>query len=148
MDTLEIARVCHEVNRAYCQALDDHSQPSWDDAPGWQRQSAVAGVQFHLDNPNATPAASHESWLKQKQEDGWVYGAEKNEEQRTHPCIMPFEGLSTEQQAKDYLFRAVVHALSWHTAGPSVSDTTDEPTEDTGTEREGDAADPPESIQE
>jgi hypothetical protein len=33
--TLEqIARVAHEVNRAYCQALGDQSQPAWEDAAG------------------------------------------------------------------------------------------------------------------
>ena len=25
----DIARVCHEVNRAYCQALGDNSQVEW-----------------------------------------------------------------------------------------------------------------------
>jgi hypothetical protein len=28
-----IARACHEVNRAYCQALGDNSQPAWEDGP-------------------------------------------------------------------------------------------------------------------
>ena len=27
------ARAAHEANRAYCLALGDTSQPSWDDAP-------------------------------------------------------------------------------------------------------------------
>lgn len=35
----QIARVCHEVNRAYCQALGDNSQPTWEEAPQWQRQN-------------------------------------------------------------------------------------------------------------
>lgn len=33
LTALQIAQVCHEVNRAYCQALGDDSQPAWDDAP-------------------------------------------------------------------------------------------------------------------
>ncbi len=40
----QIARVAHEVNRAYCQALGDNSQPAWEDAPQWQRDSAMLGV--------------------------------------------------------------------------------------------------------
>lgn len=28
-----VARICHEVNRAYCEALGDTSQVSWEDAP-------------------------------------------------------------------------------------------------------------------
>ena len=40
MEMDSIARVCHEVNRAYCQALGDDSQPTWEEAPEWQRASA------------------------------------------------------------------------------------------------------------
>jgi hypothetical protein len=36
----QVARVCHEANRAYCQTLGDNSQPAWDDAPEWQKDSA------------------------------------------------------------------------------------------------------------
>ncbi len=43
MDMNQIARVCHEVNKAYCEALGDNSQPTWEDAPEWQRSSARMG---------------------------------------------------------------------------------------------------------
>ena len=111
MQAQDIARVAHEVNRAYCQALGDDSQPAWEDAPEWQRSSAVSGVQFHLDNPAAGPEASHDSWLAQKCAEGWAYGEVKDPEAKTHPCFVPFDELPTAQQAKDYLFRAAVHAL-------------------------------------
>lgn len=50
-----IAKICHEANRAYCQALGDNSQVPWGEAPDWQKQSAVKGVEFHLSNPEAPP---------------------------------------------------------------------------------------------
>ena len=106
-----IARVCHEVNRAYCQALGDYSQSEWEDAPDWQKESAINGVQFHINNPDAGPEASHENWMAEKLAASWVYGEEKDEAKRTHPCLVPFSELPTEQQAKDFIFRAVVHAL-------------------------------------
>ena len=53
-----IARVCHEVNRAYCQALGDMSQPTWADAPEWQRSSARMGVDLHTMG-DFGPEASH-----------------------------------------------------------------------------------------
>ena len=28
-----IAKVCHDVNRAYCKSVGDDSQVSWEDAP-------------------------------------------------------------------------------------------------------------------
>ena len=111
MNQEQIARVAHEVNRAYCQALGDSSQPAWEDAPQWQKESAILGVKLHTENPDASPAASHESWLAQKVADGWVYGSVKDPETKQHPCIVPFDQLPVAQQAKDYLFRGVVHAL-------------------------------------
>ncbi|QLI49420.1 hypothetical protein vBPaeMUSP18_17 [Pseudomonas phage vB_PaeM_USP_18] len=111
MKVLVIARVAHEINRAYCASLGDTSQPSWDEAPEWQQKSAIAGVEMHLANPDATPEQSHESWLKQKTEEGWVYGEVKDAEKKQHPCCVPYGELPAEQKAKDYLFRAVVHQL-------------------------------------
>ena len=112
VDLEEIARVAHEVNRAYCAALGDTSQLPWNDAPQWQRDSAVLGVKLHTGQPNASAAASHESWMAQKVADGWVFGPEKRPDLKQHPCIVPFDALPREQQAKDFIFRGVVHALA------------------------------------
>jgi hypothetical protein len=108
-----IARLCHEVNRGYCRALGDDSQPAWEDAPEWQRESAVKGVVFIIENPDAPPSASHESWLAQKQAEGWVYGEVKDPEAKppTHPCFLPYDQLPVEQKAKDYIFGAIVRAM-------------------------------------
>ena len=62
----EIARVAHEVNRAYCEALGDDSQLPWEDAPQWQRDSALHVVEMHLADPEAGPQASHQAWMAQK----------------------------------------------------------------------------------
>ncbi len=106
-----IARVAHEVNRAYCQALGDHSQLPWEQAPGWQQQSAMSGVQMHLDNPNANAEQSHEAWMAHKLADGWRQGPVKDPNLKEHPDLVPYSELPVETRAKDYLFRAVVHAL-------------------------------------
>jgi hypothetical protein len=112
MEIIKIAQVAHEVNAAYCRAIGDNSQPSWEDAPEWQRESAIAGVKFQLENPNSPPSASHDSWLKQKEEDGWKYGEVKNPELKEHPCFVPYEELPLEQKVKDYLFKQVVSSLA------------------------------------
>ena len=106
-----IARVAHEVNRAYCEALGDTSQPKWEDAPQWQKDSAMLGVKLHTENPEAGAQASHESWMAQKVVEGWKYGPVKNPEAKEHHCIVPFDALPRDQQAKDFIFRGVVHAL-------------------------------------
>ena len=110
MTPICIAKVAHAVNAAYCQSQGDMSQKPWEQAPEWQKTSAVNGVLFHLENPDAGPSHSHDSWMKEKIEAGWVYGTEKDEEKKTHPCIVPYAELPPQQQAKDYIFRAVVHA--------------------------------------
>ena len=76
----------------------------------WQRDSARMGVDLHM-SKNVGPEASHESWMAQKVADGWVYGPTKDPERKTHHCIVPFDMLPREQQAKDFIFRAVVHAM-------------------------------------
>lgn len=111
MKVQDLARVCHQVNRAYCQALGDHSQEPWERAPTWQRDSAIKGVLFHLTRPVALPEASHESWLAEKVKEGWKYGAVKDPVKKEHPCFVPYDQLPPEQRAKDYLFCAVVDSL-------------------------------------
>jgi hypothetical protein len=109
----QVAKTCHEVNRAYCRSIGDNSQPSWKDAPEWQKKSARNGVMFvathlHVENPSK---AAHENWMEEKRRDGWVYGVHKNPEFKTHPCMIPYEQLSVEQRRKDDLFTAVVRSF-------------------------------------
>jgi hypothetical protein len=109
--TERVARICHEVNRAYCAALGDTSQQEWEHAPDWQKSSARNGVALHMQHPEAGPQASHESWMAEKIDAGWVYGPVKDPEKKEHPCMVPFEQLPSEQQAKDFIFRGVVGAV-------------------------------------
>jgi hypothetical protein len=110
-----IAKVAHEANRAYCATLGDNSQPAWEDAPDWQWSSTLNSVIFHLDNLlngiEPQPSASHESWLKQKTEEGWSYGPVKDPEKKEHPCLVPYEQLPAEQKAKDYIFAGIVKSF-------------------------------------
>jgi hypothetical protein len=112
LTVVQIARVCHEANRAYCEGIGDTSQAQWENAPDWQRVSAVKGVEFTHANPDAPPSASHESWLAEKQATGWSYGPVKDPEKKEHPCFVPYGELPVEQRRKDALFQAVVRALS------------------------------------
>ena len=106
-----IAKACHEANRAYCKSIGDDSQVSWDDAPDWQKQSAVAGVEYAIANPDVTPEQMHESWMKVKADDGWVYGETKDADKKTHPCFVPYDQLPEDQKQKDHIFRTIVFSV-------------------------------------
>ena len=111
-DIEEIAEVCHEVNRAICEASGDSSQKPWADAEDWQRASAVAGVKYTLAHPDATPADQHDAWSADKLSAGWVYGPTKDASAKTHPCLVPYDQLPFEQRVKDHAFRAVVATMT------------------------------------
>jgi hypothetical protein len=111
-EATRIAVVCHEANRAYCYTLGDGSQRQWADAEGWQRESAIKGVYFRVENPTLGPADQHESWAREKIADGWTYGLVKDPEKKTHPCLVPYTKLPEDQKRKDMLFAAIVDALT------------------------------------
>lgn len=107
----KIAQVCHEANRIWCRMNGDYSQKSWEEAEQWQRDSAIIGVKFKINNPNSGNEAQHNAWMEDKINQGWVYGKIKDNEKKTHPCIVPFEQLPEFQQKKDALFCNIVNAL-------------------------------------
>lgn len=112
MNTETIASICHEANKALCESAGDYSQVSWDKAEQWQKDSAIQGVLFLINNPDAAEDVLHNQWCDQKYADGWVYGLVKDPVIKTHPCLVAFKDLPKLQQAKDHLFKAIVNALS------------------------------------
>jgi 1,4-alpha-glucan branching enzyme len=78
-----IAAIAYSINVAYCASMGDE-QLSWNDAPEGIKKGIEAGVEFHLNNPNTTPEQSHEEWLKDKEQNGWVYGETKDLANKTH----------------------------------------------------------------
>lgn len=115
---VDIAKACYEANRTYAASLGDTSFGPWEEAPDWQKLTNIKGVLYKLNNPDVTPEMSHESWLKEKAETGWVYGEVKDAEKKTHPCIKPYNELPKEQQFKDALFLSIVNALRAPIAQP------------------------------
>jgi hypothetical protein len=112
MKVYDIARICHEANRIYCETLGDYSQPHWEDAPDWQKDSAVAGVTHSINaKSEVTSEASHNEWMHMKLLDGWKYGEVKDASKKEHPCLVPYTKLPVSQQKKDWLFLRLVQLL-------------------------------------
>ena len=106
----DIARVCHEANRALQTILREETNPPWEKCDIELQNSAVDGVFNVLDG--AGPEQSHGNWLKFKAEHGWTYGPVKDFNKKEHPCFVPYAELPPEQKVKDELFVSIVNALS------------------------------------
>ena len=109
----DIARVVHAANRELQIVQGDPvPSPPWDEAPDYQAREATAGVREVMRNPDLTAEQSHELWVIRMRADGWTYGDVKDPGRKTHPTLLPFGELPTEQQLKDRLFIAIVRALA------------------------------------
>lgn len=55
---------------------------------------------------------SHENWAAQRLKDGWTYGAERDDERKQHPCLIPYEELEESEKKYDrVLAEEVIKAL-------------------------------------
>jgi hypothetical protein len=107
----QIAEIIHETNRAVQKIQGDPlpSQP-WDREPEELRQGVIANVA--LARAGASAAALHEAWLRQKKADGWTLGPKDNE-RKTHPCMVPYDQLPQGQRDKNRLFVGIVRELTY-----------------------------------
>lgn len=111
-DLEAIAQVVHEAVRAWSMAHAQSDMPAWENAPEWMKTSTRESVQFVLENPNAGPGAQHAQWMGQRMKAGWAYGAERDDDLKQHPMLVPFEALPEFEKQKDALVCAIVGALS------------------------------------
>lgn len=106
----QIARVCHEANRALQIELGEVPNQPWDYIDAEMQTSAVHGVERAL--AGADPKLLHELWSKEKKDQGWTYGAIKDFATKRHPCLVSYDELPIEQRRKDYLFQSIVSSLT------------------------------------
>lgn len=43
----------------------------------------------------------HEIWAETRIKQGWKYGEERNDNLKTHPCLVPYEDLPDEEKVYD-----------------------------------------------
>jgi hypothetical protein len=108
---IDIARIAHEANRAYCQTLGDYTLDEWGRTPQDKKERALVGVVYALQHPGAGPEDLHEVWMTVMAADGWKYGPSKHDFLKTHPCMRPWAELPDAQKVKDRLFLGIVRAL-------------------------------------
>ena len=43
----------------------------------------------------------HEVWAETRMKQGWTYGEQRNDEGKTHPCLIPYEELPESEKEYD-----------------------------------------------
>lgn len=43
----------------------------------------------------------HEIWAQERISQGWTYGEKRDDELKTHPCLIPYKDLSDEEKEYD-----------------------------------------------
>ena len=113
MEVREIARICHEANRALQEIQADPTipvSPPWSELDEETQSSAIDGV-WNILTYGTTPEESHANWCRFKVEHGWTLGPVKDEAKKEHPLLVPYDRLPESQQIKDALFHAIVTTL-------------------------------------
>lgn len=62
-----------------------------------------------LDLAEALARNTHEVWAAGRLADGWTYGPVRDDENKKHPCLVPYDQLTEEE--KDYDRRTSLGAL-------------------------------------
>lgn len=107
----EIARVCHEANRAM-QHIQNDPAPSlpWDAESDLVRKAAVNLIRMVC--MGHTNEQIHSEWCDRYREEGWRCGPVKDAALKTHPCLMPYYDLPPLQRHKTEVIRSIVVTLS------------------------------------
>jgi hypothetical protein len=51
----------------------------------------------------------HDVWAKSRMDEGWTYGPERNDEKKTHPCLVPYNQLPEIE--KDYDRNTAINSI-------------------------------------
>ena len=55
----------------------------------------------------------HEVWAEGRMKDGWTYGSQRNDTERKHPCLVPYEELSEEETVPHTSSKHQAHEILW-----------------------------------
>lgn len=107
----QIARIAEASVDAYRRERGDGPRPSWDERPQSYRDAMVRGVRMLAQNPGATAEAMHDMWMSARFLEGWRYGPEYSEADKTHPILVVWDDVPEAQRLKDILFIEVSKTL-------------------------------------
>ena len=106
----DIAIICHAALGAYSQQiLNRPVYTPWGDLSVALRRSAVGAVFMVLEG--RSPAELHASWRTARESDGWILGPVRDEQQKIHPNLIPYDELPEGEKEKDRLYVSIVSSF-------------------------------------
>lgn len=117
---LEVLKLLAEAAQAFHAAYNATQTETPLNGVAAPRSSSYTAVRAVL-TEGLLPAQIHENWAARKRAAGWAYGPTKDVLLKTHPNLVRYAELSTEQQRKNTLFTFFIrhtYALlkCWHPA--------------------------------
>jgi hypothetical protein len=107
----QIAEIIHGVTS--CLPRLDGSKPKpWNECSHHDKYFAAEAVKeiYSYDEPK-TPEELHNLWMRPKVQHGWTYGELYDEENKKHPCILPFAHLTPSEILKDVTWATLTQML-------------------------------------
>jgi hypothetical protein len=106
------ARAAHEAIRTLqIENKEPNVASPWETVGQDIKDSCFIGIERVIENLEVTNEELHDSWIETKKSQGWRYGRERSEEDKLHPCMVPYRELPQFQRLKDAMFRNVVKAV-------------------------------------
>lgn len=103
-----LAESVHEATKVFSEQVLSEGKKEWSLLNEAQQRKIMEAVQRTIQQRIEDPVKAHEMWLEDMVKDGWRYGPEHNEEQKTHPCMLKYDALPAGQQTKDHLYLSIL----------------------------------------
>lgn len=108
MNLLQLAKLCHSAINDFKFLIMKEYPIFWDDAEQWMVDDTIGSIEMIVSSDNPTYDMLHNHWMDMKVSAGWSFGEVTDRPNKIHNCIIPFDELSPEEQAKDKLFVELV----------------------------------------
>lgn len=109
LDIEQVARVAYEANRTLLLEMGEEISPPFNTASYLQINEVIQRVTNYL--AGQTSEDYHKSWVARKRDKGWVYGPALNNAAKTHPNMVNYHDLPSDQRLKDHMFETIVKAF-------------------------------------
>jgi ryanodine receptor 2 len=71
----------------------------------------TTGLEYMETKINNMASRIHDSWAAERIMQGWIYGPERCDTNKHHPCLIPFEQLSDDEKKFDLVTARTAIAL-------------------------------------